>query len=70
MKEIFVGIQPGPGLPTVGPVRRQTKSHLSGQEAFYVQSTDELRRYKSYRIAKWSQKCPELSGMSGNYLPT
>ena len=65
MKEIFVGIQPGPGLPTVGPVRKQTKSHLSGQEAFYVQSTDELRQYKSYRIAKLNQKY----GISGNNLP-
>ena len=71
MKEIFVGIQPGPGLPTVGPVRRQTKSHLSGQEAFYVQSTDELRRYKSYTIAKWNQNVGNFSnGISGNYLPT
>ena len=70
MKEIFVGVQPGPGLPPVWPVRRQTKhvkvhreAHLNGQEAFYIASMDEWRRYNDYKIAKSHQKF----GMSGNF---
>ena len=69
MKEIFVGIQPGPGRPTVWPVRRQRQVkvhqevHLNGQEAFYIVSMDEWRRYNDYKIAKSQQKCE----MSGNF---
>ena len=70
MKEILVGIQPGPGRPIVWPVRRQAKhvkvhreANLNGQEAFYMVSMDEWRRYNDYKIAKSQQKCE----MSGNF---
>ena len=72
MKEILVGIQPGPGLRTVGPVRRLKKhvevyreARLNGQEAVYAISMDEWRRYNSYKIAKSHHNYV----MSGKFIP-
>ena len=68
MKEILVGIQPGPGLPTVGPIRRARRrqsTHLNGQEAVYAISMDEWRRYNSYKIAKSDQNY----GISEKFIP-
>ena len=61
MKEIFVGIQPGPGLPTVVPVNGRLLSasanrKVRGQHTFIDRNKGApygpYRRYNSYEILR------------------
>ena len=56
MKEIFVGIQPGPGLPTVVPVNGRLLSanrRVRGQHTFIDRNKGApYRRYNSYEIVR------------------
>ena len=69
MREILVGIQPGPGLPTVGPVSGHVRGrlgHFSGQEAFIDQRKGKPYRYSGYKIMRSNQNY-ENSG--SNLIP-
>ena len=71
MKEIFVGIQPGPGLPTVGPVNERLLSvsankKVCGRQTFSDRNNgtpnSPYRRYNGYEIVRLKNNY----GISGN----